>query len=566
MGVNNQSFIELNGRERAQAILDQGTFYELLGPFDGIESPHLPKQNIVPQSDDGVIIAGGLIAGEPAVVISIEGGFQGGGIGEVSGAKIAGALELALNNQKKGVPVRPVFLFDTGGVRLQEANYGLLSISEIGSAVVALREHTPVVGVISGNVGCFGGMSITASLFSYLIMTKEARFGLNGPEVIEQEAGVEEFDARDRSLIWKTIGGIQRYETGFADTLAQDDVKAIQRAVQETFQKKGKATSKTEQVDFYRHLLSKVDPSEKLAPDQFQELYNTTKNEPIPSTVSYSLNEVPGNMPNSRGRVWINALINDEEADFEIPSVLYKDALLGREKVRYISVVPNPYNRFLRARKGEVGLDEGWAIAKHVREIIKEDRNQSPRPIIAIVDVPSQAYGYHEELLGIHYACGAAADAYAAARLAGHPVITLIVGKAISGAFLAHGYQSNRIVALKDEGVNVHAMSKQSAARITKRSIKELEEASKKVPSMAYDIESFASLGALYELVSGIQAEQPTERDVQTIQDILTGAVEDVRREGVYDLSTRLYSEQARKEGRKASLLVRDELEKQWNI
>ncbi|NGY83201.1 hypothetical protein F6Y03_17975 [Bacillus megaterium] len=355
-----------------------------------------------------------------------------------------------------------------------------MSISEIGSAVVALREHTPVVGVISGNVGCFGGMSITASLFSYLIMTKEARFGLNGPEVIEQEAGVEEFDARDRSLIWKTIGGIQRYETGFADTLAQDDVKAIQRAVQETFQKKGKATSKTEQVDFYRHLLSKVDPSEKLAPDQFQELYNTTKNEPIPSTVSYSLNEVPGNMPNSRGRVWINALINDEEADFEIPSVLYKDALLGREKVRYISVVPNPYNRFLRARKGEVGLDEGWAIAKHVREIIKEDRNQSPRPIIAIVDVPSQAYGYHEELLGIHYACGAAADAYAAARLAGHPVITLIVGKAISGAFLAHGYQSNRIVALKDEGVNVHAMSKQSAARITKRSIKELEEASRK--------------------------------------------------------------------------------------
>ena len=181
------------------------------------------------------------------------------------------------------------------------------------------------------------------------------------------------------------------------------------------------------------------------------------------------------------------------------------------------------------------------------------------------MDVPSQAYGYHEELLGIHYACGAAADAYAAARLAGHPVITLIVGKAISGAFLAHGYQSNRILALKDEGVNVHAMSKQSAARITK-SIKELEEASKKVPSMAYDIKSFASLGALYELVSGIQAEQPTERDVQMIQDILIGAVEDVRCEGVYDLSSRLHSEQARKEGRKASLWVRGELEKQWNI
>jgi malonate decarboxylase beta subunit len=83
---------------------------------------------------------------------------------------------------------------------------------------------------------------------------------------------------------------------------------------------------------------------------------------------------------------------------------------------------------------------------------------------------------------------------------------------------------------------------------------------------MAYDIESFASLGALYELISGIQPEQPTERDVQTIQDILTEAVEGVRREGVYDLSSRLQSEQARKAGRKVSLLVRGELERQWNI
>jgi len=85
-----------------------------------------------------------------------------------------------------------------------------------------------------------------------------------------------------------------------------------------------------------------------------------------------------------------------------------------------------------------VGIDEGWALALHVRHAIAADHDGARRPIIAVVDVSSQAYGRREELLGIHLACAAAADAYASARLAGHPVIALLVGKAMSGAFLAH--------------------------------------------------------------------------------------------------------------------------------
>ena len=183
------SFIELKGRERAQAILDKGTFNELLGPFERMESPHLEPQGIVPESDDGMIIARGTVNGQATVVLSIEGAFQGGGIGEVCGSKIAGSLEQALADNKAGKKIIPIIIFDTGGVRLQEANYGLLIISEIQSAIVALRDYVPVIGLIPGNVGCFGGMSITAALCSNLIMTATARFGMNGPEVIEQEAG-----------------------------------------------------------------------------------------------------------------------------------------------------------------------------------------------------------------------------------------------------------------------------------------------------------------------------------------------------------------------------------------
>ncbi|GAA0836229.1 biotin-independent malonate decarboxylase subunit beta [Cupriavidus pauculus] len=229
--LSRESFIELGARERARALLDAGTLRELAGPFDGLTSPWLERQGVVPQGDDGVIVAKGKIDGQPAVVMAIEGAFQGGSLGEVGGAKIAGALELAADDNRNGVPTRAVILFETGGVRLQEANLGLAAIAEIHAAIVDLRRYQPVVGVIAGQVGCFGGMSIAAGLCSALVVTREARLGLNGPAVIEQEAGIAEYDSRDRPFIWGLTGGEQRYATGLVDRFVDDDAREIREAV-----------------------------------------------------------------------------------------------------------------------------------------------------------------------------------------------------------------------------------------------------------------------------------------------------------------------------------------------
>jgi malonate decarboxylase beta subunit len=254
------SFIELPARERARALLDPGTFRELLGPFDRIESPWLPLQGIVCQADDGAVIARGTIDGEPAVVAALESAFQGGSIGEVSGSKIAAALELALRDCERGRPVRPVVLFETGGVRLQEANLGLAVIAEMQAAIVALRRHVPVVGVIAGMVGCFGGMSLAAALCSHLVVTKQGRLGMNGPEVIEQEAGIDELDASDRRRIWQLIGGEQRAATGLADSLVTDDVAEVRAAVAQAFARGLPAVHRSEQVDTYLARLAAIDP------------------------------------------------------------------------------------------------------------------------------------------------------------------------------------------------------------------------------------------------------------------------------------------------------------------
>jgi len=212
-----------------------------------------------------VVIARGRLAGQPALVASIEGAFQGGSIGEVSGAKIAGALELAVRDCERGKPVRALLLLETGGVRLQEANLGLAAIAEIHAAIVALRRHVPVVGVVAGLVGCFGGMSLAAALCSRLIVTRQARLGMNGPEVIEQEAGIGELDARDVSAVWSVMGGAQRHATGFADVLVADDVAQIAGALH--------GGQRTSEVERYRARLARIDPARPPTPEALRTLW-----------------------------------------------------------------------------------------------------------------------------------------------------------------------------------------------------------------------------------------------------------------------------------------------------
>ncbi|HAC6540874.1 TPA_asm: biotin-independent malonate decarboxylase subunit beta [Salmonella enterica subsp. salamae serovar 48:d:z6] len=270
---DDRSFIELKARQRAQALLDDGSYRELLDPFEGVMSPWLGAQGIVPQADDGMVVAKGTINGKPAVVVAIEGAFQGGSMGEVSGAKMAAALELAAEDNRNGIPTQAVLSLETGGVRLQEANLGLAAIADIHAAIVDLRRYTPVVGIVAGTVGCFGGMSIAAALCSYLIVTREARLGLNGPQVIEQEAGIEEYDSRDRPFIWSMTGGEIRYQSGLVDALVDDGINAVKAAMNEALAKGVPAKHRTDNYDWYLDRLSNFDTRKQADTEQIHALF-----------------------------------------------------------------------------------------------------------------------------------------------------------------------------------------------------------------------------------------------------------------------------------------------------
>ncbi|BCT36003.1 biotin-independent malonate decarboxylase subunit beta [Pseudomonas sp. BNK-6] len=271
--LNKHSFVELGARQRARALLDAGSFRELLDPFQRVMSPWLARQGVVPQADDGVVIAKGSIAGLPVVIAAIEGAFQGGSLGEVGGAKIAGALELAAEDNRNGIPTCAVLLLETGGVRLQEANLGLAAIADIHAAIVDLRQYQPVIGVVAGSVGCFGGMSIAAGLCSYLVVTQEARLGLNGPQVIEQEAGLEEYDSRDRPFIWSLTGGEQRFASGLVDRYVADDVAQIQAQVRELLALGLPERQRSREADLYLQRLARLDTTPQIDAATVRDLY-----------------------------------------------------------------------------------------------------------------------------------------------------------------------------------------------------------------------------------------------------------------------------------------------------
>ena len=223
----NRSFAESTARERVQHLFDADSFQEILGPGARMVSPHLALLGVPSSFDDGVVVGRARLGGQTVLVAAQEGAFMGGGVGEVHGAKLVGLFQRALTEK----PAAVVVLAESGGVRLHEANAGLIAVSEVMRALLDVRAvGIPVLMLIGGANGCFGGMGLIARCADGVVMSDIGRLSMSGPEVIESSYGVEEFDARDRALVWRTTGGKHRYLTGDCDVLVDDDIDTFRAA------------------------------------------------------------------------------------------------------------------------------------------------------------------------------------------------------------------------------------------------------------------------------------------------------------------------------------------------
>lgn len=163
-------------------------------------------------------------------------------------------------------------------------------------------------------------------------------------------------------------------------------------------------------------------------------------------------------------------------------------------------------DRFPVVYFGVIGMEEAYKMASAVYETIEADADKpidKKRPLVLIVDTPGNAPGKVEEIFGMNKATGAYQLALAEARKKGHAVVALVIGRAISGAFLCHGLQADHILALSKEfGTVIHVMPLSSISRITKMDIERLEELSKVNPVFASGVDFFYHLGGIEEIVT----------------------------------------------------------------
>ncbi|MGA3174300.1 MAG: biotin-independent malonate decarboxylase subunit gamma [Syntrophorhabdales bacterium] len=192
------------------------------------------------------------------------------------------------------------------------------------------------------------------------------------------------------------------------------------------------------------------------------------------------------------------------------PGAVIGTAALGNETCTIIAIDAMKTNRKFRVvYAGIIGLEEAYKMALAVYHSIEADKDNGPgekRPLVLIVDTPGNAPGKLEEIFGMNKATGAYQLALAEARKAGHPIIALVIGRAISGAFLCHGLQADRILALGPKfGTLVHVMPLTSIARITRLDLEWLQELAKENPVFAAGPDFFYRLGGIEELIDRIE-------------------------------------------------------------
>jgi malonate decarboxylase beta subunit len=231
-------FHEMTARERIAALVDAGSFREILPPPERVMSPYLPQLGIPVEFDDGIVIGRAKIGGKAVYLAAQVGQFVGGSVGEVHSAKLTGILMAAARDKTPCL-----LLVESGGVRLHEGSSGEIGISEAMRAVFACRAAgTPVIAVIGSDIGAYGGMGILCTCCDFRVMTEHGRLGISGPIVIEKWMGKKAYDSSNRALVWKTSGGKTKYLLGDADVLAGDNAPSIAAALKPLLARKQPVT------------------------------------------------------------------------------------------------------------------------------------------------------------------------------------------------------------------------------------------------------------------------------------------------------------------------------------
>ena len=494
---------EASARERIAGLLDAKSFAEFLGPEQRATSPHLAQFDLTGAFDDGIVVGRGRLDGQEVFVAAQDGRFLGGAFGEVHGAKLVGLLRAARDGAGPGGLRAVLLLLDTGGVRLQEANAGELAISEVVNAIVQVRRAgIPVLALVGGRAGAFGGGGIITASCSRIVVSEHARVSVSGPEVIETNKGVEEFDSKDRALVWRVCGARTRYLTGGADFYVKGRIR-ISAKRQLRSPKMRRPSNSRRFRPSSGGWRSACNASAIAATHRRSGVRRDCRSRST-SLRSRTTRSSPLNEPKEQIMTLDDVLASLFPSGHKVergPSgTLHGTAKVeGHSKVTVVGIVGGT----------PLGVDGAILLAGHVLAAVEADDRA---PIVFLVDTASQNMARRDELLGLNEYIAHLYKSLALASLHGHRTVSVLFGHAAAGAFIASALSSQSLVTLPGAAPSV--MDLPSISRVTKLPLEQLQELAKSTPIFAPGVEPLFATGAVTQTWAAGEAVAPRLADL----------------------------------------------------
>jgi acetyl-CoA/propionyl-CoA carboxylase len=382
---------KLTARERIALLLDEGTFVELdKYVTHRSDDPALPKFY-----GDGAVTGFGTIAGRQVFVFSYDFTVLGGSLGEMTGKKIAKAMDHAM---KVGCPI--IGMIDSGGARIQE---GVSSLDGYGDIFFRNTMASGVIPQITASIGpCAGGAVYSPAMTDFVIMVENiGQMFVTGPEVVKEVLSQE--------VSFEELGGARAHasKSGVAHFIAKNEY--------ECFDKIKKLVSFLPQNNAEEPaIVDTGDDPNRIDPN----LINILPENPYQQ---YDMKDV------------IKSVVDNGDF-FEIHELFAENILIGFARMggRTVGIIANQ-PMYLA---GALDINSSNKAARFIRFC-----DAFNIPIVTLVDTPGYLPGTDQEHNGIIRHGSKLLFSYCEATV---PKITCIIGKAYGGAYIAMGSKNLR--------------------------------------------------------------------------------------------------------------------------
>lgn len=144
-----------------------------------------------------------------------------------------------------------------------------------------------------------------------------------------------------------------------------------------------------------------------------------------------------------------------------------------------------------------IGVELALAMAVAVLATVE---HHPGRAIVLLIDTQGQRLRHRDELLGINVYMAHLAQCLEVARRAGHRIVSLVYGRAVSGGYITGGMMADTCHALASAEISV--MNLPAMARVTKIPQQRLEELAETSPVFAPGAANYLKMGGLESLWS----------------------------------------------------------------